>query len=177
VYPGSSREKLAEVIKENNLEHVCYINIRDSWPSHEESNSMSKYRGALLQSDLTLCPAGQNTECYRIYEACELGSVPVVEDNFVDSSCDTSPDPLLLRNVTSNGTTERLSVPLRLLKRYNAPFIFVKSWDELPDIIRRELRLFLPEIVQRRKRLVDWYEHFKQEIQEHFLDVLDQMVY
>jgi hypothetical protein len=33
VYPGSSREKLAEVIKENNLEHVCYINIRDRYVS------------------------------------------------------------------------------------------------------------------------------------------------
>ena len=137
---------------------------------------MSKYRGALLQSDLTLCPVGQNTECYRIYEACELGSIPVVEDIVVDASCDVPSDPLLLRNVTSNGTLP-VSVPLRLLKRYNAPFIFVKSWDELPGIIRHELRLFLPEIVQRRKRLVKWYEHFKQEIREHFLDVLNQMVY
>ena len=145
-----------------------------SRPNHEESNSMLEYRGALLQSDLTLCPVGANTECYRIYEACELGSVPVVEDIVVDAGCNVPSDQLLLRNVASNGTPH-VSVPLRLLKLYNAPFIFVKNWNELPDIIRHELRLFLPDIVQRRKRLVKWYEHFKQKIREHFLDVLDQM--
>ncbi|XP_062508646.1 ribitol-5-phosphate xylosyltransferase 1-like [Corticium candelabrum] len=174
VHPGSSRERLAEIIEEHGLGNICYVNTRSSWPSHEQSSSVSKYRGALLQSDLTLCPAGINTECYRIYEACELGSVPVVEDNVVDTSCDVPANPLSLRNVTGNSTSD-FSAPLRLLKRYNAPFIFVKSWDELPAIMRHELRLFLPDIIERRKRLVKWYEYFKQEIRKHFLDVLEQI--
>lgn len=146
-----------------------------SWPSHEESSSMSKYRSALLQSDLTLCPVGGNTECYRIYEACELGSMPVIEDNVVETNCNVPSNPLLLRKASGNNSIA-VSVPLRLLKRYNPPFIFVKDWDELPAIIRHELRLFLPDIIERRRRLVQWYESFKQEIREHFLDVLDDMV-
>ena len=40
--------------------------------------NVDKYRSILLQSVLTLAPAGHNPECFRLYEALEAGSIPVV---------------------------------------------------------------------------------------------------
>ncbi|KAJ7411465.1 transmembrane protein 5 [Pitangus sulphuratus] len=51
-----------------------------TWQPQETNESFKNYQDALLQSDLTLCPVGINTECYRIYEACSYGSLPVIED-------------------------------------------------------------------------------------------------
>ncbi|RMC10006.1 hypothetical protein DUI87_12799 [Hirundo rustica rustica] len=51
-----------------------------TWQPQETNASFKNYQDALLQSDLTLCPVGINTECYRIYEACSYGSLPVIED-------------------------------------------------------------------------------------------------
>ena len=38
----------------------------------------------LLDSTFTLCPAGHNPECYRMYEAAEAGSIPIVP---LDETC------------------------------------------------------------------------------------------
>uniref|UniRef100_A0A3B4T211 RXYLT1 C-terminal domain-containing protein n=1 Tax=Seriola dumerili TaxID=41447 RepID=A0A3B4T211_SERDU len=48
------------------------------------------------QSELTLCPVGINTECYRIYEACSYGSVPIVEDTDTWHLCGRPSSPLRL---------------------------------------------------------------------------------
>ncbi|XP_043404474.1 ribitol-5-phosphate xylosyltransferase 1 isoform X3 [Chelonia mydas] len=80
VYKNSSRENLMEVLKQDGLDKLCWIAAREQWQPQETNESFRIYQDALLQSDLTLCPVGVNTECYRIYEACSYGSVPVVED-------------------------------------------------------------------------------------------------
>ena len=53
----------------------------------ETEESMSEYVQVIRQSDLTLNPVGLNVECYRIYEAMALGSVPVVEDRATSHTC------------------------------------------------------------------------------------------
>ena len=78
----------------------------------------------MLQSDPTLCPVGVNTECYRIYEACSHGSVPVVEDVMTAGSCGNAPAYHI--------------APLQLLKSTDVPFIFIKNWKELPAVLERE---------------------------------------
>lgn len=40
---------------------------------------MGEYREALLASTFTLCPGGGNIETYRIAEALEAGSIPIIE--------------------------------------------------------------------------------------------------
>lgn len=39
-----------------------------SWVSNESPDAMDEYVQSLLDSDLTLCPAGMNTETYRWIE-------------------------------------------------------------------------------------------------------------
>ena len=106
-----------------------------------------------------MCPAGVNTECYRIYEACSYGSVPVVEDVMTAGSCGNS-------SVYHNA-------PLQLLKSMNAPFIFIKNWKELPAILEKEKTIILQEKIQRRKRLLQWYQYFKAELKMRFINIVE----
>ncbi|XP_075712977.1 ribitol-5-phosphate xylosyltransferase 1 isoform X2 [Rhinoderma darwinii] len=160
VYGNSSREILMEVIKKERLDQLCWISPRNEWQPQETNESYKSYHDALLQSDLTLSPVGVNTECYRIYEACSYGSVPVLEDVMTPGNCGNS-------SVNSNA-------PSQLLKSYGAPFIFIKSWKELPAIINLEKNMSLQEKIQRRKRILEWYRQFKLKLKHKFIETLEK---
>uniref|UniRef100_A0A8C5NWP6 Ribitol xylosyltransferase 1 n=1 Tax=Jaculus jaculus TaxID=51337 RepID=A0A8C5NWP6_JACJA len=130
-----------------------------TWQPQETNESLNNYQDALLQSDLTLCPAGVNTECYRIYEACSFGSIPVVEDVMTVGRC-------------GNASVHHRA-PLHLLKSMGAPFIFIKKWTELPSILEKEKITSLQEKIQRRKMLLQWYQHFKTELKVKFTNILE----
>ncbi|XP_069760319.1 ribitol-5-phosphate xylosyltransferase 1 isoform X3 [Narcine bancroftii] len=130
-----------------------------TWLPQETNDSLKKYQDALLQSDLTLCPVGINTECYRIYEACACGSVPVVEDIMTPGQCGNS-------SISQNA-------PLRLLKSMGAPFIFVKDWRELPAILEKEKTMSLQEKNQRRRIVTEWFYQFRTQLRKKFVDILE----
>lgn len=148
VYKNSSRETLIKNIP-NSMK--CEVETRDTWVPSETFSSMEKYLRTLSDSDLTLNPVGKNTECYRIYEAMALGSVPIVEDVMTPGECIS---------------------PLRLLKQHQAPLIYVKSWDELPALLNAEKKLSVSKRTARRKKLVQWYEDFKMKMKAVFLKTL-----
>jgi hypothetical protein len=125
------------------------------WLPLETEDSLKYYMDSLRKSDLTLCPVGKNTECYRIYEAMSLGSVPIIENLRTEGNCDTSD-----------------VAPLRLLKQYDAPVIYVKSWYELFDLLKREAQLTLAEKVQRRTNVVKWYTGFKRSLSNNFIKMI-----
>lgn len=156
VYPNSSRVLLQTVIKQFKLDDVCFVKTRDTWSPGESAESASDFRYALANSDLTLNPVGMNTECYRIYEACSYGSVPVIEDIVTPGKC----------------RREDKMSPLYLIKEFNAPFIYVKDWKDLPRIIQNEMRLSHQEVVERRQKLLSWYKTFKEAIRDKFVDVI-----
>lgn len=127
------------------------------WLPQETADSLRQYQTALAQSELTLCPVGINTECYRIYEACSYGSVPVVEDVQTPGTCAAGPNS-----------------PLRLLKAAGAPFIFISDWKELPAILERERGMSQEQRVDRRRRLLEWYASFRQQMKERFTEVIEE---
>ncbi|KAL7401836.1 hypothetical protein ABVT39_005234 [Epinephelus coioides] len=157
VYKNSSRETLMQVLKQSGLEKDCITTAREKWLPQETSDSLRRYQTALAQSELTLCPVGINTECYRIYEACSYGSVPVVEDVLTPGTCAAGP-----------------SSPLRLLKAAGAPFIFISDWKELPAILERERGMSQEQRVDRRRRLLEWYASFRQQMKERFTEVIEE---
>lgn len=157
VYPNSSRVVLQTVIKKFNLEDECFMKTRDTWSPGESSESANDYHYALANSDLTLNPVGMNTECYRIYEACSYGSVPVIEDV-----------------VTAGHCRKGNESPLQLLKKFKAPFIYVKDWNELPVIIEKEKNLTHNDVVQRRKKVLLWYKMFKETMRDKFVETIQQ---
>ncbi|XP_041113991.1 ribitol-5-phosphate xylosyltransferase 1 isoform X1 [Polyodon spathula] len=159
VYMNSSRVTLMEVLRRKELDKHCITTVRDKWLPRETGDSLRKYQEALLQSDVTLCPVGVNTECYRIYEACSYGSVPVVEDIMTPGNCGNS--------------SVAHSAPLQLLKAMGAPFIFVKDWGELPAVLEKEIQMTLLEKHERRKKLVAWYSRFKLDLKEQLTDAIE----
>ncbi|XP_050991865.1 ribitol-5-phosphate xylosyltransferase 1 isoform X1 [Labeo rohita] len=160
MYKNSSRETLMGVLKQNGIEKDCLMHVRDKWLPQETADTSRQYQMALAQSDLTLCPVGVNTECYRIYEACAYGSVPVVEDVLTPGAC-----------AVGNRS------PLRLLKDAGAPFIFLKDWRELPAILEREKEMNQKEKTERRMRLLEWYSGFRQQMKEKFTEVLEDVFF
>ncbi|NXD07715.1 RXLT1 xylosyltransferase, partial [Nothocercus nigrocapillus] len=159
VYKNSSRETLLEILKQDGLDKLCWIAAREQWQPQETNESFRNYQDALLQSDLTLCPVGINTECYRIYEACSYASVPVVEDVMTPGVCGNS--------------SVYHSAPLQLLKTMGAPFIFIKDWKELPSLLEEEKKKSLEEKIQRRRKLIEWYRNFKALMRQKFINTLE----
>ncbi|XP_065348669.1 ribitol-5-phosphate xylosyltransferase 1-like [Cloeon dipterum] len=157
IYPNSSRERLSKFIKgSSRLQKECFIAGREKWQPLENEQSRQLYLDTILQSDLTLSPVGQNTECYRIYEALSLGSIPVVEDIMTPGACDASSE----------------ASPLRLLKKMNAPMLYLKDWSQLEEVLESETLLSKEEKISRRKSAVRWYEEFKHSIKKIFVNVL-----
>ncbi|XP_074082328.1 ribitol-5-phosphate xylosyltransferase 1 [Macrotis lagotis] len=159
VYKNSSRETLMDILKNDKNNKLCWITVREEWQPQETNASLKNYQDALLQSDLTLCPVGVNTECYRIYEACSFGSIPVVEDVMTPGNC-------------GNASTSPIT-PLQLLKAMGAPFIFINNWKELPAILEKEKNMSLQEKIERRKTLLGWYQHFKVQLRLKFTKILE----
>ncbi|RXG55933.1 hypothetical protein Avbf_11558 [Armadillidium vulgare] len=133
-YANSSRSELFSVLKSSETaQKHCKIEERKQWQSHETPESSTAYTGILLHSDLTLCPAGINTETYRVYEALAAGSIPVVEDTPSKGSCDKA-------------------IGWRLLKEMKAPVIWTEDWNDLDRLLRRESQMKLKEKVSSRSR-------------------------
>ncbi|XP_033098767.1 ribitol-5-phosphate xylosyltransferase 1-like [Anneissia japonica] len=155
IYPGSSREDLMSSIRAADLQDKCFIKARLNWEPLETTESLDVYKKALATSDFTLNPVGVNTECYRLYEAMSYGSIPIVEDTISEGACDKSGD-----------------APLRLLRRMNAPFVYIKDWKQIPEILK-SLDSGNPEdVVQKRRDIVKWYQWFKQQMKVQFLNAL-----
>ncbi|XP_054721801.1 ribitol-5-phosphate xylosyltransferase 1-like [Uloborus diversus] len=162
VYAHSSREKLLNVIQKYNLTQFCFIKGRNEWQPRETKKSLSIYIQSLRLSDLTLNPVGMNSECYRIFEAMQFGSVPVVENVMTPGAC-------------GNSKGIMAPSPLRLLKLYKAPIIYINDWLELPDLIKKEQKMTLQEKINRRIKLVQWYENFKLNLKEQLLAILKEL--
>ncbi len=160
VYSGSSREVLIKAIHDNQLNKWCYVNPRYDWLPGETQESREEYYGALLRSDFTLNPVGMNTECYRIYEAMSYGSIPIVEDRMTPGECGNN-------SVYQNA-------PLRLIKKYGAPVVYIKSWKELPDLLAKYKDLPLKDIIEWRTKVIDWYDKFKNHIRDYFVETLQR---
>lgn len=119
------------------------------WVDSETQHSLSQYINILNNSDYTLCPVGKNTECYRIYEALSLGSIPIVEDVMTSGQCDS---------------------PLRLLKKYDAPVIYVNNWSNLNATLSdREGRISVKFC---NACIVNWYTNFKFKMKDYFVEVI-----
>ncbi|KAF7493918.1 hypothetical protein SSS_05498 [Sarcoptes scabiei] len=160
IYPKSSREELRDLFRKNSLlKQKCLLRTRNEWQSIESNQSISLYVDALQQSDLTLSPKGLNVECYRILEAVEYGSIPVIEDIV---------DGFRHQNHLCDPKNQ-----LRLFKETNAPFIYIRNWTEqLPKILEDYDRKSLNERIRLRIDLIKWYHRFKKLMKNRLIDVI-----
>ncbi len=101
-----------------------------------------QFRKLLLDSTFTLAVRGHNYETYRLFEAIEAGSIPVIETGTkydeIQGSCSGSFKPLL---------------------DSNPPFLFVQTWLEVPQLLENEFKD--PEALDRRHAaLLEWRKRF-----------------
>ncbi|KAJ8301086.1 LOW QUALITY PROTEIN: hypothetical protein KUTeg_020073 [Tegillarca granosa] len=160
IYKNSSREVLMKMLENGSYSNICYIKARTEWLPQETEDTREDYLRALAKSDLTLNPVGKNTECYRIYEAISYGSIPVIEDVMTPGHCGKS------------SVSE--TIPLRLLKEERAPVIYIKNWDELTNILNKELLLSQEDKAKRRRDLILWYESFKSKMRDKFVQAIEE---
>ncbi|KAK0050233.1 transmembrane protein 5 [Biomphalaria pfeifferi] len=162
VYKNSSRETLLRQINNSSYTNLGFIKPRREWMPSETEESREEYVQVLSNSELTFNPVGLNTECYRIYEAMSLGSVPVIEDVLTPGLCQAR-----------SGDSHFLTSPLRLLKEFNAPVIYVKNWtQEIDLLLHKEATLSDLERKMRRKTLVEWYSGFKMRMRDRLVNIL-----
>lgn len=153
LHPNTSRIDLHTFLKNDEFASThCFISVRENWLPNETPNSMNDYVTSLLQSDLTLCPVGMNSETYRVYEALAAGSTPVIEDVQTKGHCD--------------------SKAWRLLKKHGPPVIWIKSWEQLPKILAKEKRYSKQYKALRRLRVSQWYEWFKLKMRDRFISIV-----
>lgn len=163
IYPNSSREELSHLFETNlDLKQYCILKLRNHWEPMETEQSMAFYVESLRLSELTLSPIGHNHECYRILEAVEYGSIPVIE---IDHT-------ILVKN--SSNLCDKHKV-LRLFFEYDAPFIYVNNWTkQLPGIILQQIEQ--PEDVKRSRRiqLIKWYHRFKNKLRQKLINIIKE---
>ena len=127
---------------ETNPQWNCFLDTSVHWSTDKIGKNMSlaemvaeSYVHATLSSDFSLCPAGANVESYRIYESAELGSIPI------------------LTRKESRATMYshyQCTTTYPFLHELNAPFVWLDSWDELPQVMEALMKETPEQIYQRR---------------------------
>lgn len=104
----------------------------------DEMVGVSDYASVLMDSIFTLAPVGHHPECFRLFEAAEAGSIPIValDHDYRIHGCKNS-----------------------LYRWEKSGAIFLKSWSQLPGTIKRLLSN--PRKLQnRQRRFRKWYLSF-----------------
>eukprot|EP00997_Jenningsia_sp_PLL12_P010769 NODE_811_length_1436_cov_103.269647_g671_i0.p1 GENE.NODE_811_length_1436_cov_103.269647_g671_i0~~NODE_811_length_1436_cov_103.269647_g671_i0.p1 ORF type:complete len:364 (+),score=87.98 NODE_811_length_1436_cov_103.269647_g671_i0:247-1338(+) len=156
------RKRLKDIVT-SNLTAVAahgaqwFVHYTKHWsPKYDASHNYlmpPAWKEVLLDSLYTLVPSGKNQECFRLWEALEAGSIPVVV-NGRQPQCGDS------------------WVPFR---EEGNPMVFLDSWEELPvyleEVAATEASRRLAE--SRQSRLVKWYASFKN---RHYTKLLNLLV-
>lgn len=141
---GPARSAMLKALKNNAKKYTWIkdglVSTTDRWfrnpGTHQGGMKPSAYHKLLLNSTFTLCPKGFNFDTYRMYEAIESGSIPVL---------DVGP------TYRSDQSTHRSMCqgPLDSFIKTKAPFIFLEGWQELPRRLNEELSN--PEALRKRQ--------------------------
>jgi len=153
---GPFRTLLASVISDKNPGVQGFTHLSEKWASRVNSRSTpqlssDKYVGALLESVFTLSPAGHNPECFRLYEAVEAGSIPVI------LKMDLNAGALRCRDALQHW--------------HDAPIVILNSWSELFDTVTKLMED--PEALDEMQiKLRIWYDDHMNGIIREFEDFM-----
>eukprot|EP00579_Thalassiosira_antarctica_P016089 CAMPEP_0201933366 /NCGR_PEP_ID=MMETSP0903-20130614/31418_1 /ASSEMBLY_ACC=CAM_ASM_000552 /TAXON_ID=420261 /ORGANISM="Thalassiosira antarctica, Strain CCMP982" /LENGTH=137 /DNA_ID=CAMNT_0048473285 /DNA_START=68 /DNA_END=478 /DNA_ORIENTATION=- len=114
-------------------------------PNTEQLNTDS-YIEVLLDSVFTLAPAGHNPECYRLFEAVEAGSIPV-----------------LIKNDLYAKQRSQYSCKESLHHWYDAPILVLDSWNDLFPTVER-LMGNLEALDEMQIKLHMWYDDYMHKV-------------
>lgn len=131
-------------IRENPQDY--FIHIVDKWSrkSQEHINS-THYTEILSQSKFTVAPSGHNPECYRLYEAMLMGSIPIVvlDDEYQQHHCPNALRHLLVQDSEAP-----------------PPLVVLEHWKDLEKTLT-SLQEEGPEALEERQvRMRKWVKTF-----------------
>ena len=164
---SKGRRYLANQLNRTSVYNVTlpmYTSISGRWASMTEVDAVDtgienklnplSYTEVLLDSIFTLSPAGHNPECFRMFEAVEAGSIPVLVK-----------DDLYATTYAGGACLE----PLQHWR--DAPILVLDSWDDLyPTVVR--LLGDLEALHKMQRDLGEWYEGYMRKIVRDFEDFL-----
>ena len=112
---GRTRKNLARIIYHSlgPSSSKSFIHIIQKWAKEATTENgyltPEDYRKVLLNSTFTLCPSGYNPESYRIFEAVEAGSIPIIvlDQQYQVHNCKHAFAPFIASG---------------------APFVYLNSW-------------------------------------------------
>ena len=163
------RQKLASRIEVEGpaLKFPIFSSMAKEWKLDANSNSTEQlhtddYMRVVLDSVFTLSPAGHNPECFRMFEAIEAGSIPILTRDDLHGSY----HPTLTRKYRV------LPHPCAnaLLHWYGAPIVVLDSWDDLYPTVERLLEdpAGLDDL---QHKLRHWYDEYMRGAVAKFEDI------
>jgi hypothetical protein len=159
------RQKLANTIEGENstLKFRIFSFMAKEW-SHDANSDRTEqlhtddYMRVLLESVFTLTPAGHNPECFRMFEAVEAGSIPILtRDDLYGRHHPMYP-------LKPHPCTDAL------LHWYGAPIVVLDSWDDLYPTVER-LMADPAGLDDLQRRVRHWYDEYMRGAVAKFEDV------
>lgn len=112
------------------------------------------YAAILEDSIFAPCPAGNSPETIRLYDALEMGAIPICLKH----------DFLISENA--------------LAAYGSAPFPIIESWSSLPIYLAKMKSLLLnepSEIFKLQANCIEWWSHYKKEIAHYLIKSISQI--
>ena len=170
---NAGRKQLAKIINEHEgaaesnsssekmSSYVAIATKFDKSPNRVNSEQLDTlhYMDTLLDSVFTLAPAGHNPESFRLFEAVEAGSIPILVKDDVYTDADLRKD----------GTTNSCKGALHDWQ--NAPIVILESWAELYPTVE-ELMSDLTKLNDMQVKLRIWYDEYMRKVVSDFEDFM-----
>ena len=117
----------------------------------------------VLDSVFTLSPAGHNPECFRMFEAIEAGSIPILTRDDLHGS----------RHPTLTRKYRVFPHPCAdaMMHWYEAPIVVIDSWNDLYPTVKRLLE-DAAGLDDLQRRLRHWYDAYMRGAVAKFEEVL-----
>lgn len=144
---NSDRKKLAVEIEQHQQQSKkgggtkfpVFAAMAEQWQPYDAEDATSdqlntdQYMAVLLDSVFTISPAGHSPECFRLFEAVEAGSIPILTHDDLHGAHHPDADKRKgFKNVPHPCKDS-------LYHWYDAPMVVLDSWDELYPTVERLL--------------------------------------
>ncbi|KAL7551410.1 hypothetical protein ACHAWF_014601 [Thalassiosira exigua] len=169
---NADRKRLAEAIEQQGHTGKLPIFAAMAKEWHGEANnadtkqlSTDEYMKVVLDSVFTLAPAGHNPECFRLFEAVEAGSIPVLSRDDLYGTHHPFSDKRKEFANTAHPCRDSLH------HWYHAPILVLDKWDDLYPVVERLLENVV-ELDEMQHNLRAWYEGYMRKVVAEFEDFM-----
>ncbi len=115
---------------------------KQSFVTHRERCSFKEYISELAQHKFVISPPGLGPDCYRVWESCLVGTIPIVQHSHMDKMYEGL--PILFIDNWSEVTEEFLQEKYLEMtsKTYSQEKLYMEYWI---DVIEKARKKFWPD--------------------------------